>query len=118
MKQVIRKTHTIDASGLALGRVATQIAWLLMGKHKAAFVRHQDLGDTVKVVNFDKIKFTGSKLKQKLYYRPTRRVGALKSENLESLLKRRPQEPLRRAVWGMLPKNSLRKEMIKRLIIK
>lgn len=112
-----RAEHTIDAAQKSLGRVATQVASLLMGKHKAEFLRREDRGDTVKVINYGQIVFTGNKLKQKLYYRPTQRPGKLKSENLESLWQRRPQEVLRQAVWGMLPKNSLRKQMIKRLMI-
>jgi large subunit ribosomal protein L13 len=113
-----RNTHTIDAKGISLGRVATQVAHLLMGKHKPSYVAYRDLGDRVIVSNLKLIKFTGNKLEQKKYYRPTTRVGALKSETLASLWKRRPQEVMRKAVMGMLPKNSLRKEMIKRLTIK
>jgi len=113
-----RTTHTIDASGIPLGRVASQIARLLMGKNKASYVPYKDEGDTVVVENYAKMKITGDKMDQKLYFRPTRRPGSLKSESLRQLLNRRPEEVLKRAVYGMLPKNSLRKSMIKRLLIR
>lgn len=113
-----RATHTIDAAGLALGRLAALIANHLMGKRKTSFMRRADLGDAVAVINWKQIKFTGNKLKAKLYFRPTKRPGALKSENLEKLWRRRPAEVIRKAVWGMLPKNSLRKTMIQRLTFK
>lgn len=111
-----RTMHTIDAAGTPLGRVAAQAAKFLMGKHKASFVRHQDMGDEVQIINWRQVKFTGAKLKSKLYFRPTKRPGALKSETLSHLWQRRPQEVLRKAIWGMLPKNSLRKKMIQRLL--
>lgn len=116
--KITRNIHTIDAAGLALGRLAVLAAKHLMGKHKAGFVRRADAGDSVAVVNWKQIKFTGNKMKSKLYYRPTKRPGALKSENLEKFWRRRPREVIRRAVWGMLPKNSLRKTMIQRLTLK
>lgn len=113
-----RATHTIDASGVSLGRVATQAAVLLMGKHKASYVPYQDQGDAVVVTNYRTMKFTGSKMEQKRYFRPTTRPGSLKSESLRELWNRRPEAVLRKAVYGMLPKNTLRKGMIKRLVIK
>ena len=115
-----RKTHKIDATKIPLGRLATQIAWLLMGKQKPSYVPYKDEGDFVIIENLDKIKFSAraKKMEQKKYYRPTTRVGALKSETLGSLWERRPKEVLRKAVMGMLPKNKLRPKMIKRLEIK
>lgn len=113
-----RQTRTINAEKASLGRVATEAAHFLMGKHKASYVPYKDEGDIVVVENLDKVKFTGNKMSQKLYYRPTQRVGHLKSETLFSLWGRRPKEVLRKAVFGMLPKNKLRPEMIKRLKIK
>ena len=113
-----RETHTIDASGIPLGRIASQAARLLMGKNKASYVPYKDAGDAVMVTNYAKMKITGDKMDQKRYYRPTKRPGSLKSESLRELLNRRPEEVLKRAVYGMLPKNSLRKSMIKRLLIK
>ncbi|MAG28669.1 50S ribosomal protein L13 [bacterium] len=114
----MNKATTIDAEGISLGRVAAQAAHILMGKDKANYVPYKDQGGSVVVTNFKKVKITGNKLEQKRYYSPTTRVGALKSETLGSLMSRRPNEVLRKAVMGMLPKNSLRREMIKRLTIK
>lgn len=110
-----RNKQVIDAKNVALGRVASAAAKFLMGKHKANYERHIDNGDFVDVINYDQIKFTGNKLKAKLYYSDTKRPGGLKSESLQSLWARRPNEVLRRAVWNMLPKNTLRKAMIKRM---
>lgn len=112
-----RATHTIDASGVPLGRVATQVARFLMGKHRASYVPYKDEGDVVVVKNFRKVTFTGAKMDQKRYWRPTTRPGSLTSETLRQLWQRRPEEVLRKAVYGMLPKNTLRKQMIKRLSI-
>ncbi len=112
-----RVSHTIDASNLALGRVATRAATLLMGKHKPSYAPHIDGGDFVAIANYKLIKFTGRKLEQKKYFRISKQLGHTSSETLKSLWQRRPQEVLRRAVWNMLPKNSLRKQMIKRLNI-
>jgi len=113
-----RKHHTIEAAGVSLGRVASETAKLLMGKHKPDFETYKDVGDFVEVTGFEKIRITGNKLDQKMYYRPTERPGHLKSETMKTLLARRPHEVLRKAVYGMLPKNTLRKSMIKRLTIK
>jgi large subunit ribosomal protein L13 len=110
-----RKTHTIDAKDRPLGRLATEIAILLRGKHKPDFERGKDMGDIVIVKNVDKIRLTGKKLKQKIYYRHSGYIGGLKEIPLETLFKKDPREVLRKAVWGMLPKNKLRKKMIKRL---
>ena len=110
-----RNKQVIDAKNVALGRVASAAAKFLMGKHKANYERHIDNGDFVDIINYDQIKFTGNKLKDKLYYSDTKRPGGLKSESLQSLWARRPNEVLRRAVWNMLPKNTLRKAMIKRM---
>lgn len=115
-----RKRHTIDAAKIPLGRLATKIALLLMGKQKPSYAPYKDEGDFVAIENLDKIKFSAraKKMEQKMYYRPTTRPGKLKSENLASLWDRRPKEVLRKAVLGMLPKNKLRPKMIKRLEIK
>ena len=115
--QYMRQTHTIDATGKALGRLATEIATLLRGKNRPDFVPYKDTGDFVVVKNIDKIKITGNKLKQKLYYHYTGYPGGLKKISMEELFKKSPQEVLEKAVFGMLPKNKLRKKMIKRLKI-
>src|SRR3990167_8414439 len=97
-----RKTHTIDATKIPLGRRATQTAHLLMGKHKPEYVAYKDCGDSVVVEHFSNIKITGNKLEQKFYYRPTKRPGSLKAESMAKLMQRAPREVLRKAVWGML----------------
>ena len=113
-----RKTHTIDAAGKILGRLAVQIALLLRGKNKPDFAPHKDMGDFVVVKNVDKLKFTGKKMKQKQYYRHSGYLGGLKATPLEKLFRKNPPEVLKRAVWGMLPKNKLRAQQIKRLQFK
>ena len=112
-----RKTHTIDATGKALGRLASEIAVLLRGKQKSDFVPYKDTGDFVIVKNIDKIRFTGKKLEQKKYYHHTGYLGSLKAVSLKELFKKNPTEVLRKAVFGMLPKNKLRARIIKRLKI-
>lgn len=113
-----RKTHTIDATNKVLGRLATQIAVLLRGKHKPDFAPNKDAGDFVVIENVDKIKLTGKKLKQKIYYHHTGYLGSLKETPLKKLFEKKPGEILKRAVFGMLPKNKLRAKQIKRLKIK
>lgn len=110
-----REIHTIDATGKVLGRLATEIALLLRGKHKPEFVPYKDMGDFVVVKNVEKIKITGKKIKQKKYYRHSGYLGGLKEIPLEKLFKEKPEEVLKRAVYGMLPKNKLRARQIKRL---
>lgn len=111
------KTHTIDASGKALGRLATEIVTILRGKHKPDFVPYKDTGDFVLVKNIKNIKFTGEKLEQKKYYRHTGYLGGLKEIKLKELFEKNPAEVLKRAVFGMLPRNKLRRLMIKKLKI-
>jgi len=118
MKNIERKTHTIDASGQTVGRLSTQIAQLLKGKHKPEYLPHLDLGDIVYVNNVDKLKFTGKKLQQKNYYRFTGYVGNLKTEKMSELYQKNPKELIRKAVRQMLPNNKLRNDMMKRLIIR
>ena len=110
-----RQTHTIDAAGKVLGRLATQIAGLLRGKHKPEFVPYKDMGDFVIVKNIDKTKITGKKIEQKKYYKHSGFPGGFKEVSLRTLWKKNPQEVLRRAIYGMLPKNKLRSQQIKRL---
>jgi large subunit ribosomal protein L13 len=110
-----RKWYVVDAEGKILGRLATQIASHLRGKHKPVFTPHVDTGDFVVVVNADKVKFTGRKLDQKVYYRHSNYPGGLKSETLKERLEAKPEEVIRDAVWGMLPKNRLGRTLIKKL---
>ncbi len=117
MKKVERKTHTIDASDRVLGRLASQIAQLLSGKRKASYVPYLDLGDTVIVKNAGKIKITGRKLEQKKYYHHSGYIGGLKTKKMSEIFSKNPAEVLYRAIYNMLPKNKLRKGMLKRLKI-
>lgn len=112
-----RKTHVIDATNQILGRLAVKVASLLRGKNKSNFLPYQDLGDFVIVKNVDKIKVTGKKLEQKMYYSFSGYLGSLKETPLKKMLKEKPDKVLREAVFGMLPKNKLRAKMLKRLKI-
>ncbi|MGB2762464.1 MAG: 50S ribosomal protein L13 [Minisyncoccales bacterium] len=113
-----RDTHTIDADSRVLGRLAAEIAVFLRGKHKPDFVYNIDMGDFVVVKNTDKIKFTGKKIEQKVYYHHSGFMGGLKETSLKDLFEQNPREVLKKAVFGMLPKNKLRAKTIKRLKIK
>jgi len=110
-----REWHIIDASDKVLGRISTQIASLLMGKHKPIFSRHLDVGDFVVVINAEQVRVTGNKLKQKLYYRHSGYPGGLKSVSLERMMQTHPTRVIEHAVKGMLPHNRLRAKMMKRL---
>lgn len=110
-----RKTHIIDASAQPLGRLASRIAILLRGKHRASFQPQEDQGDFVIVEHIKEMKFTGSKFKQKIYYSHSGYPGGIHAKPLARLFTDRPTEVLRKAVWGMLPKNKLRARQIKRL---
>jgi len=112
-----REWYLIDASGEVLGKVATRIAGLLMGKHKPIFSRHLDTGDYVVVINAEKVRVTGDKAKQKLYYRHSGYPGGLRSESLEEMLEAHPTRIIEHAVKGMLPRNRLGASMMKRLRI-
>ena len=105
--QVSRQWHLIDAADRPLGRVATQVATLLRGKHKPAFHPSQDVGDYVVVINAAKVAVTGKKLEQKIHYRHSNYPGGLKETTLKDVLAKRPERVIERAVRGMLPKNSL-----------
>ncbi len=110
-----RETHTIDATGKILGRLASEIAVLLRGKHKPIFLPYKDIGDFVVVKNLDKLKFTGKKLEQKKYFRHSEYLGGVKIIPLKKLFRERPEEVLKKAVLRMLPPNRLRAKQIKRL---
>lgn len=110
-----RITHTIDAKGQSLGRLATRVALLLRGKGKSAYEHHIDGGDIVVITNFKYVRVTGKKMEQKTYFRHSTYLGGLKSRTLKEAFVIEPKEILRKAVWGMLPKNKLRTEQIKRL---
>ena len=114
---ITRRWWVVDADGATLGRLATRVAAALRGKHKVAFTDHLDVGDAVVVVNAGKIKVTGRKLQQKQYVRHSGYPGGFRAETLERLLQRRPEEVIRRAVRGMLPRNRLGERMIRKLHI-
>ena len=112
---VRRDWYVVDADGKTLGRLASEIARRLRGKHKPVYTPHVDTGDYVVVINAEKIRVTGRKLRDKIYYRHTGYVGNLKSESLEKLLQRAPERALELAVKGMLPKNPLGRRMLRKL---
>ncbi len=112
---VQRDWYVVDAEGKTLGRLATELARRLRGKHKPVFTPHVDTGDYLVVVNAEKINVTGNKLQDKMYYRFTGYVGNLKSENLAQALHRHPERVIETAVKGMLPKNPLGRAMYRKL---
>ena len=115
--EVDKRWYLVDANGKVLGRLATQIAMRLRGKHKPIFTPHADTGDFIVVVNADKVVLTGSKLDNKCYYRYSGYIGGLKKRSAKKLLETKPEEILRHAVRGMLPKNSLGRRQLKKLKI-
>ena len=116
-QEITKKWHLVDAENKVLGRLATQLAVRLRGKHKPIFTPHADTGDFVVVVNADKIALTGSKWDKKFYYRHSGYVGGLKEISAKKLLEKKPEDILRLAVKGMLPKNSLGRRQLKKLKI-
>jgi len=110
-----REWHIIDAADKVLGRLASQVAGLLMGKHKPIFCRHLDVGDFVVVINAEQIRVTGNKAKQKLYYRHSGYPGGLKSTSLERMMQTHPTRVIEYAVKGMVPHTRLGARMMKRL---
>lgn len=116
-KDIRREWHLIDAKDQILGRIATNIAQILMGKTKANFVPYLDNGDFVVVTNASKVKLTGKKMQQKRYTRHSGFPGGLKVESFEKLIVRKPVRVVEHAVVGMLPKTKLGKKMIKKLYV-
>ncbi len=110
-----KKWYLIDGEGKTVGRIATTIANILRGKNKPQYTPHADIGDFVIVVNADKLHFTGNKWNQKTYYRHTNHPGGIKSITAGDLLKTKPQEIIKKAVWGMLPKNTWQPKLLNRL---
>lgn len=115
--EIQKKWFVVDAQGQILGRLASQIAMILRGKTKPIYTPHADVGDFVVVVNARKILLTGKKLDKKIYYRHTGYIGGIKSITARKLLDQKPEEVLRLAVRGMLPKNSLGRRLLKKLKI-
>lgn len=116
-KEIRRGTHKLDAEGKVLGRLATEIATYLMGKHKPEFSKHMDMGDFVEVTNAQKIKLTGNKEKQKVYRSHSGFPGGFKEVTVAKLRKEQPEKIIAFAVKGMLPKNRLQSKRMKRLLI-
>jgi len=112
-----RKVWKIDAENKVLGRMATEIALLLRGKHKVSFEAYKDEGDIVYVENANKVRVTGQKGEKKIYYHYSGYPGGMKAEKFDDLRVRFPEKIIKLAVWRMLPKNKLRSQMIKRLHI-
>ena len=112
---VDRNWYLVDARNKTLGRLSTEIATRLRGKHKPIYTPHVDTGDYIVVVNASKIRVTGNKMTDKMYYKHTGYIGNLKSENLETMLEKYPEKVLMKSVRGMLPKSKLGRAMIKKL---
>ena len=113
--EVRRDWYVVDATDKTLGRLASELARRLRGKHKPEFTPHVDTGDHIVVINAARIRVTGNKMKDKMYYRHTGYIGDLKSTNLAGLMEKHPEQALELAVKGMLPKNSLGRTMFKKL---
>ena len=112
-----RKWYVVDATGYTLGRLASEVAKVLRGKNKPIFTPHMDCGDYVIVVNAEKIKVTGKKLDQKIYYNHSDYVGGMKETTLKEMMAKKPEKVVELAVKGMLPKGPLGREMYKKLFV-
>ena len=112
---VERKWYVVDATGHTLGRLASEVANVLRGKNKPIYTPHVDTGDYVIIVNADKIKVTGKKLEQKIYYNHSEYVGGMKETTLKEMLEKKPEYVINHAVKGMLPKGVLGRQMLKKL---
>jgi len=110
-----QKWWVVNAEGRILGRLATEVADLIRGKRKPVFTSHLDTGDFVVVVNAEKIKVTGRKLEQKIYYSHSLYPGGLREDKLKDLLEKKPEEVIKKAVWGMIPKGKLGRALYKKL---
>ena len=115
--EVKRDWYLIDATDKTLGRMATEIARRLRGKHKPEYTPHVDTGDYIVVINAEKLRVTGNKLKDKMYYHHTGYIGNMRSISLDKLLQKAPERAIQTAVKGMLPKNPLGRAMLKKLRI-
>jgi large subunit ribosomal protein L13 len=115
--EIARQWFVVDAEGQVLGRMASDVAYLLKGKHKPNYVPYLDLGDHVVIVNAGKVRVTGKKLEKKMYFRHTGYIGGVKWTNLGKRMEKDPAEVIRDAVWGMLPKGPLGRQMIRKLKI-
>lgn len=114
-QEVERKWYIVDAEGQTLGRIASEVATILRGKHKPEFTPHVDAGDFVIVLNADKVKLSGNKLRDKIYYRHSMYPGGLKKTTAGEMLNKRPERMFELAVKGMLPKNRLGRQLFTKL---
>ena len=114
-EEVRRDWYVVDATNKTLGRLSTEIARRLRGKHKAEYTPHVDTGDYIVVVNADKIRVTGNKMKDKMYHRYTGYIGNLKSMPLEKMMQEKPERALELSVKGMMPRNPLGRKMLSKL---
>ena len=112
---ITRQWHVVDASGVVLGRLASQVAVLLRGKHKPIFAPHVDTGDFVIIINADKVELSGNKLERKMAYRHSGYPGGLRSVSYGELMEKHPERAVEKAVRGMLPKNSLGRKTLRKL---
>ena len=116
-EDVVRDWYVIDAEGQTLGRLATKVASVLRGKHKPTYTPHVDGGDFVIVVNANKVKLTGNKLNDKIYYNHSRYTGGLRERTAKEMIEKYPVEMIEKAVKGMLPKGRLGRQMYKKLFV-
>jgi len=114
-EEIERTWYVVDAEGKTLGRLATEVARILRGKHKPIYTPHVDTGDYVIIINAEKIRVTGKRLDQKIYYRHSGYMGGLKETSLRTMLDKHPERVLQLAVKGMMPKNRLGRKMYKKL---
>lgn len=112
---VERKWYVVDARDAVLGRLAVKIAVYLRGKNKPVFTPNVDTGDFIIVVNADKVRLTGNKMTDKVYYHHTGYIGGIKAETAKEMFEKHPERVIEKAVWGMLPKNTLGRQMLKKL---
>jgi len=115
--EIERKWYIVDAENAILGRLSSEVATILRGKHKPQFTPHLDAGDYVIVINAEKVRVTGAKDTQKMYYRHSRYPGGLRSMNFKQLIERHPERAIEYAVRGMMPKNALGRRMMRKLRI-
>lgn len=113
--EIERKWYVVDAKDAVLGKLAVKVATYIRGKNKPIFTPNVDTGDFIIVINADKIKLTGNKVTDKVYYHHSGYIGGIKAETAKELLEKNPEKIIEKAVWGMLPKNKLGRTMIKKL---
>ena len=115
VSEIKKNWYVVDADGLTLGRLASNVAQVLRGKHKPIFTPHMDTGDFVVIINADKVAVTGKKTQEKLYSRYTGYPGGLRQISFDDLMRKHPERIVRKAVWGMVPHNRLGRKIIKHL---